>query len=90
MICSNNLQQNKIKINKIKTLEAIENYDKPTKLDPENSIAHFRIVEGLQKLGKYEETPKYYDRSLSLLLDSSFVDKAFRPDIISTKDQYSC
>ena len=38
-----------------KTVKAMENYDKAIKLDPDNSIAYFRIGEGLQKLGKYEE-----------------------------------
>ncbi len=69
-----------------KTVQAIQNYNKAIKLEPDNSIAYFRIGEGLQKLGKYEEALEYYDRSLSLLSDSSFVDKAFEPDIILKRE----
>jgi hypothetical protein len=39
------------KINK--TIQAIENYDKSIKSDPNDLIAFCRIGEGLQKLGKY-------------------------------------
>ena len=47
-------------------MQAIENYEKGIKLGADNSIVYLRIGERLQKLGKYEESLKNYDKSVYL------------------------